>query len=769
MRRLVAHASFLALAICVLIPSTASAYSVRVHIYIANSVHDDLMRNLERTDRPLLRLMTPDGAAPAFVELGDRDSRAITRYVEYFRGGAIGPDNTVLTGMTDPSHAWMFSPFAQCSTLLEEAALGEGRQMESGVTEADLDLSERAYALGCFLHGITDNNAHHVVNYFTNQTFTLYPIDTAEDGELKFHLLNVVRHIVTETNFEAGLLEQDADLVGDERDRPGVTRQAATLDGADIETSPFRHRIPINLVRRVYFDPDNDTSTGLWESFGGQLADRKREALRAALGIAADADIPAAMVAADEPWETDRAVIGAYVEFLRNAGLAPADYLVLLPEILKDIGLLYRIVDQQGPNRHDSISSLRIISRRLLRNAFAPTDAEGNPDWDGLEPSRFQGVMDMKLAQIDMVMDRYLETVQNISNLNVIVGLQNSTREQRTEAFAPLSAAIDEITDINYEILFTSTTAEILGNIGVLRDALDDIFRLATEHVRTLVVAQARVYLDQLRAEFDALKAQAIERIDQRLRDAYADLQMRVAELREAATSEAERRALDALGLDLNDGRNAFDNFLGSVLYMNSYNSVAGVLTVPAVVDPGPFAGPYQGPVSFDASYQVEYNQLSVCRNLRDTFYPCGTSTGEMLQPDYRHCARVDAAVGVLDPPIECHGADETQFAEPDMATCARSSMDAHLDPMAAVYGSYTLSFPPRLEILGDEMPVCRLADLPIEYTTTDRPYDIGGMGGGSGSEDGGCAVAPGTRQRSALPVAVVLFAGLLFVRRRRG
>src|SRR5690606_19466642 len=98
-----------------------------------------------------------------FVELRTEDAEAIRDFPEYWRAGAIGPDNTVFTGLTDPSHSWHFAPYSQCQALVEESK----------------NPQERAYALGCFLHGISDNAAHHVVNFLSGETFTFFPADQA--------------------------------------------------------------------------------------------------------------------------------------------------------------------------------------------------------------------------------------------------------------------------------------------------------------------------------------------------------------------------------------------------------------------------------------------------------------------------------------------------------------------------------------------------------------------------------------------------------------
>ena len=74
--------------------------------------------------------------------------------------------------MTDPSHALGQKPYDQCE-LLYQAAVNQ---------------EERAYALGCFLHGATDAIAHHYVNYLSGETFTLTPITNAREQDLEILL-----------------------------------------------------------------------------------------------------------------------------------------------------------------------------------------------------------------------------------------------------------------------------------------------------------------------------------------------------------------------------------------------------------------------------------------------------------------------------------------------------------------------------------------------------------------------------------------------------
>lgn len=735
--------SLVALSLAMLLTSrSASAFSVRVHVYLANAIHDELARNVTDSGRPLVRLMQPDSADPAWVQLADIDARAILLNPEFFRGGAIGPDNTVMTGLTDPSHAWAFRPFHQCQALVGEAAAEEQRQRDAGVAEEELDLSERAYALGCFLHGISDNAAHHVVNFLAGETFTFYPKESASADGLQWSMLNVARHIVVETSFEKSLLEQDAAFTGEQRYRAGVMTEP--VDDAALE-----HRIAIDLVRRVYFDNENEEWTGLWSFFADELVLAKTLRLRLELGLSPMGGIQNALLGAeDEAWDDDTKVVNAYVDFLANGyngvSFTPADYIIFLPELTRDIKLFYTIVNEQGRWLAQNITSLRPITKAMLNNAFAPRNAAGEVDWEnGTEPSRFEGVMEIKFAELDSFVVKYIESVENLSNLNITVGLLNSTSEQRREAIKPLSDAVSVVTTINYQILFSDNVIQILSEVSDVIAVLDGLFALITEKVEEYILGQIRDHLEALKGAFDPLKAQA-----------------------EVYMHELERQAVSQLGLELDGG--VFSTYLDSVLYMNAYNSVVGVISNRDVAVANT-SGLFAGPVSFDASYQLEYNQLALCGDLRAVFYPCGANASDMLQGNYRTCQPL---TDVLNPAVECHAQSATAFASmPTTADCAPTELDEFLDGMAPDQGSYTLAFPPSSQHLAGEPPACWIEGLAIVNDGAPEGVPPGTGGPGAEDDEGGseagcaCSTPAGT---SDGPAAWLALLALGLLRRRR-
>ena len=117
------------------LPAPAQAFSTRIHIVIANKVREALVDG-------------GNGKIPLklgewSVTLTPADIEALSDHPLAFRAGAVGPDNMVFSCMIDPSHALGQRPFEQCELLYQAAELPE----------------ERAYALGCFLHGSTDGRA----------------------------------------------------------------------------------------------------------------------------------------------------------------------------------------------------------------------------------------------------------------------------------------------------------------------------------------------------------------------------------------------------------------------------------------------------------------------------------------------------------------------------------------------------------------------------------------------------------------------------------
>ncbi len=765
-------ALFTLVALCIVMGGTAEAYPSKIHIYIANQIARDLAQSREATGVGTLTLLGPDGSPRHQVRLADEDVSAILENLEYFRGGSVGPDNTPLPGLTDPTHAWGFSPYGQCQMLLELAETPE----------------ERAYALGCFAHGLGDNAVHHVVNYFSGQAFTFYPIANGPDdaGELEQGFINAARHMMVERN---------------------MVEAAERMDPAGFAPDQMRHRIALGLVERTYWS-SGDEDRGFWHWFTrvNGLVARKNEALQAARleGFDPSRDLDMTIEQIRESGATvdfDAEVVEAYGRFLRDGGsipgyrdsaLTPADYVILLPEIIEDIRRLLAMQEASGRNRveadYGEDCSLLSIQCRFYRHLYAPLDGG---------PSRFQQAVDQKNVELDGVIRAYLQAVENLSNLLVGVAVVTEDGQTLTGAdqgnghggaslspatisavLSPLRQALRAVTEFP-AVLFPEWMQGIMERLSLLRGFLDAITDLVREQLVAMVVDRVEEELNLVR---DQLAAAAEE--------AFASYIERFEELRASLGELVDAEKLRMMGLDLSSAEELYSSFLTSVLYMNSYNGIAAVLANPEVVFadrllPTGARQLYTGPTSFDASFQLEYTQLALCdgeageQGYREVFFPCGVSVGEMLQGDYRTCRELPPTEWV-EPRAECFLYSNSEFAlndeelrglraaetRPpfDSTICQPLSLETLVDGDLNFRGSPTLSFPP--ELLDPAVaPVC--ANPVIRgITVGDGPAD--GWAHDGAAEAAGCNVASRGPSSPTLPLALALALGFALAALRR-
>jgi MYXO-CTERM domain-containing protein len=303
--------------------------------------------------------------------------------------------------------------------------------------------------------------------------------------------------------------------------------------------------------------------------------------------------------------------------------------------------------------------------------------------------------------------------------------------------------------------MFPAWAVEVVERVAPLKQFLQGAFRLVTEEFKAQIVARMQQYTEQLRAQLLAMSPQAVQ-----------DIHAKAKELGEIARAQIDAAKLEALGLDLSDADAALSGFDRSVLYMNSYNSIAGALANQAVVfstAPTSFFG--GGPVSFDASYQVGYNQLSVCDGLREAFYPCGTSAIESLQGDFEACEALPMITAEMEPPAECHDGSAVEFVDdPNPAQCVRRHLEEIVGFDEGHLGSYTLAIPPSLADRGPECVNPEIEGLVISGSKDD---DAGVGAEPEGAEAAGCACtsAPGRRGWGG---AALLLLVLPALRRRR-
>lgn len=744
----------LSLSLCVVVvvlfsAIRAEAFPSKIHIYIANQIHADLQRNMTEHGRPYLTLM---GAEPRYVLIADEDADAILNNVEFFRAGAVGPDNTPLPGLTDPTHAWAFAPYSQCQRLVE---LSETPQ-------------ERAYALGCFVHGIGDNTVHHVVNYFAGQSFTFFPIAALdEEGNLQEGWLNVVRHMTTESNMVAA---------------------AQAADPSGFTPEMMHHQIPLDLVERTYWESgEGDRGFWHWYTRIDGLVARKNEALQAAQlnGFDPNNDLELTIEeirASGVTVDVNREVIDAYVTFLQDGGsipgyrdsaLEPADYVILLPEIISDIRRLMAIAETSGRNRMEQDHpggdcGLLSLECRMMWHLYGPDDGGA---------SHFQQALDRKNLELDNIMGAYLSTIENLSNLLVGAPAEGNghgglvlDRETIAQAIGPLRQAINNVTDFPWEQLFPDWAVEILDRFEFLQAFLEGIFDLINHQFTILILDQVEAAMNEVRERFRALVQVALEDQSNRMHELRSDLEARV-----------EQRKLEAMDLDLTQAEGIYANFPTSVLYMNAYNGSVGVLANSTTVFIPTASGFFSGPTSYDASFQLEYTQMALCSSLRQSFYPCGTSVGEMLQPNYQTCETLEIDEQV-EPPVECYRYSNTEFVytdedlravrrgelQPDLEVCRRQSLEAIVGGHFDQLGSYSLSYPPEF---ADGRPTCGEPAIPGVNAELDATYDPYGSADVWDSDDaaGGCSVAARPASPSgAMVVALILGAALILSSRRR-
>lgn len=386
-------------------PGRAAAYTTRVHISLANDVRQALVRSGDGT----IRLAWSEYA----VTLPPEDAEAIVMEPLAFRAGAVGPDNMVFPGLTDATHGAHQDPFRQCQLLYEDA-----------ITRA-----ERAYALGCFLHGASDAVVHHLVNHFTGETFTLTPLSSARAQSFD----NVVGHITSEGLIQDALLRADPSRFG---------------------TAAMQHDIPRSFVLRNYYATD----APLWQ----RMSEDAREKLERARMAMPGASLPT--------------LVG-------SAGLGSYEYLVLAPVFVAEADrsraglrgfVLAEIADMQDPTssrgrtlrvsagpdgrlgtRDDttactsSCASLAARYHGYVRLLEPRMDAGGRT-----LPSAFDKVVDELGDDLTRLLPALLEVVENLSRelnspLSAEVGGLDLDPARLRALFAPLDAWLASTTRID--------------------------------------------------------------------------------------------------------------------------------------------------------------------------------------------------------------------------------------------------------------------------------------------------------------------------------
>lgn len=702
-----------------LLPGRAHAYSTRVHIMIANQLREALIE----ADDGTIPLRMGEHA----VVLTQEDFEALRDHPLEFRAGAIGPDNMVFPGMTDPSHALGQRPYDQCELLYQAALTG----------------AERAYALGCFLHGATDALAHHYVNFMSGETFTLTPLTA--DRESAFD--NVVRHILAES---------------------AIQNAAHAADPEAFDTGALLHLIPTDFVLRTYLSEDSP----LWQLVAAHALE-EYEAARAAMP---GASLPTVVAAMD---------------------VAPADHLVLSPVYLAEVeqviddqraALQQAIADMQDPTTADGAQLLvtagpdgmlgtedddtacTVTCATLYATYFtyvgllAPRFSAGGQEL----PPAFDKIADELRLELDAFHPAYMATVANISaKLNEpLTGTDSGLGFSRAEVeglFEPLLQWSDDVATIDYDTLVHAVIPEWIIELDTAMQAVGVDVNLAG-----IIEAVFQPFIAPIReAIHDAFIAQAEVFLGD-LADAYVAA-------KDAVEAEYQGRLEAAAPPGL--GGTLLDHFYDSGLYAHSFNIAAATMASHEAVLPIDGVGPG----SFDASYTPAWMQAGACEHLSEVIFPLGIDVAGSMSVRLGDTDYV--AQPPSDSPVECHDGSLSAFADaPSVASCAITSLESLLaDPV----GSLSRAYPPMLSAEPAQCDGLQIPGLPAPPEGEDESggtMDAGtgddatagtggtgldGTGAGADGEGGGggCGCRGGAPRGGGLVLLGLM--GLLGLRRR--
>lgn len=663
------------------------AFSVKIHIYYANQILKGLSESMgpDLQGPAYLKLLAPDGKPVYQVEINKKDALAIVQNPLYFRGGAIGPDNTAFTGMTDPSHAPQFRPFQQCENLYRTAKTGQ----------------EKAYAMGCFLHGITDNVAHHLVNYFTLETFTLKPIFIVEKDyagkfvirnnyEHETNFINVVNHILTETTFEKSY----------KKHLP-----------AEFEPLKMQHKIAKNLYRKVYLNPRNSkfamgmVTTPIVEKLKAHLAK---------INQSGKENFSKAYLSRE---------IQAYADFLKNNSLETFEKILFLPIAVKDIHSIMSKFQKRGERKVEECKQTLFKGPKCLAILYLyERNFENNFE------SKFDTYIWSRQKILDQIIDGELDSLKNLSNLfGQSENFTDINPISLKRAMKPLKQKIDQFLAPPVELLPRHLQLA-LEKLGILNEIITTYEEMVKKVIYDAIYGAFEKYILELSTAAQALKEQAKALLSEQMIAMVRAIRDGIKQGIDQRTRELQ---LSLIGRESDDAEfDLLGDLPNSVAHMNAYNSIVGVLANHGVVinpkknlrlhyrsgDEKRTPDFKDGPVSFDASFQLEYNQLKLCPDYSEIFYPCGTATHEMLQPGgYKNCSKLAGNKFIANPIIECFLGENTHYAIlPNETACTPKSFEEvieHFEETSSGYefhhGSHSMSFPP--EYLPEfERPICR-------------------------------------------------------------
>ena len=644
------------------------------------------------------------------VRLSDADKRALAEQPLAFRAGAIGPDNMAFPGMTDPSHAIGQQPYVQCQKLYDLA----------------LTDPERAYAIGCFLHGVTDAVAHHYVNFMSGETFTLTPITAARQTNYS----NVVRHIIAESMIQKAAFKQDA---------------------AAFSQGQLTHSLPKDFLLRTYLS----TSSSLWQL----MAHHAKSKYDAAVAAQPSASL---------------------VTIVQGLDIAAADHLVLSPVYLQRIDqarqqittdIMTAVSNMQNRSTPDGATlkvtagadgklgtsddgtGCTVTCADLYAKYFtyvallAPRqDAQGRP-----LPSALEKISDKLRDDLNGFLPAYLATIESLSaklNAPLTAGSTGTEGFDISAAeidlmFKPLIDWADRITTLDYQVVINAVVPDWLLSLqnalqavginvsipNIVKALLDPFVRPIKDALKAYVIDKAKTFISDLTTQYKAQLDTVLAEYDTRLKS-YA-----------------------APGLS----GTTLDHFYDSGLFGHAFNIAAATIANHAaglpVGDSEALGG--IGPASFDASHTLAWSQAAVCDYLRGPIFPLGIDvTGSLsVRSDKDYVAQPKG-----DSPVECHDGSLSMFsAMPNAMSCNLVDTPS-LVADAAHRGSPTRAFPPQY---ASEMPSCQNIVVPGLPEPPAMPPMMAS----------GCSCQLGSSPSGNSPIALSLLsliAGALLLRRRR-
>ncbi len=693
----------------------AHAYSTRLHIAYANELREALILSGDGS----IQLIGSDFA----VQLPAEDAAAIEAEPLAFRAGAIGPDNFVFPGMTDGTHGVEQDPYRQCQLLYEDALTQE----------------ERAYALGCFVHGTGDAIAHHLVNWFTGETFTLTPLSHSHMSNFD----NVIGHITTESTIQRAVYESDP---------------------SDFTAGQLALSIPRGFVGRNYHNPDSPLYQLMTRHIIRRVDDARAAdpeaglfTIASGLGLGAWEHLALAPYYVDEV-ENQRANLRTFVleEIADMQDPTSTRGMELMVGEGPD-GLFSTEDDTTACS--GSCPSLYARYYTFVRLLLPRRDAGGRE-----LPSAFDKLSDEFGDDLNLLLPALLETIERLSVvLNAPIEDSGGADFELLAAdvnFAmePMRTWLTNATAIDYETVSRAVTptwyqdlSDFFASAGISispASLIEVLFGPILEQVRMLVeervIGEAEMYLDELTQSY---------------RDGHDAWETCIATKLEASTPPG------ATG-------HAFDNIRESGFWAYTINLMATTLANHEIVLTPEGRDPLEeGAASFDASFTHIWTQAGICSYLQPEVFPLGLDIDAFLS--ILDGDTVLQAVVDMDVPVECHAGSLMSFGDPNAVNCQHVTID---ELRERFLGSTSRSYPPEAAM---RMPPCRNLTVPGLPEPPDPPIgedggpggtDSGGTGEDAGTttptDDGGCGCRTSGSSGAALPLLLVLGFGL---RRRRG